>query len=362
MALLFRSSVDSAARWSAELARLMPGLDIRVWPQIGDPAAIDYALVWRPEPGMLAALPNLKLILSLGAGVDHVLVDPQLPAGVPIVRLVDPYLTDAMSEFVVLQVLRLHRHDLDYRAQQQALIWRELSQKNAGERPVGILGFGEIGQDAARKLAHLGFLVSGWGRRERTIAGFATFAGSAGLPRLLAQSEILVCLLPLTSGTRGILNARTFALLPRGAALVNAGRGGHLVEADLIPALDQWPALGRRTRRLPRRAAAARSPVLAPPADSRHPAYRRHHQPRDRRPDRARHHPPLRRGPPAPQPGRSSTGVLSARKMARSGTRRSLILTPSTSSRRRPGPTSAVGTGLRRYGQTGGCDQSRAIY
>ncbi len=138
----------------------------------------------------------------------------------------------------MLQVLRLHRHDLDYRAQQQALIWRELSQKNAGERPVGILGFGEIGQDAARKLAHLGFLVSGWGRRERTIAGFATFAGSAGLPRLLAQSEILVCLLPLTSGTRGILNARTFALLPRGAALVNAGRGGHLVEADLIPALD----------------------------------------------------------------------------------------------------------------------------
>ena len=129
MALLFRSSVDSAARWSGELARLMPGLDIRVWPQIGDPAAIDYALVWRPEPGLLAALPNLKLILSLGAGVDHILVDPQLPAGVPIVRLVDPYLTDAMSEYVVLQVLRLHRRDLDYRAQQQAGIWRELCRR-----------------------------------------------------------------------------------------------------------------------------------------------------------------------------------------------------------------------------------------
>ena len=238
MALLFRSSVDSAARWSGELQRLMPGLDIRVWPQIGDPAAIDYALVWRPEPGLLAALPNLKLILSLGAGVDHILLDPQLPQRVPIVRLVDPYLTDAMSEYVVLQVLRLHRRDLDYRAQQQALIWRELSQKNAGERPVGILGFGEIGQDAARKLKGLGFPIAGWGRRERTMAGFATFAGGAGLPPLLAQSEILVCLLPLTSETQGILNARAFALLPRGAALVNAGRGGHLVEADLIPALD----------------------------------------------------------------------------------------------------------------------------
>ena len=238
MALLFRSSVDSAARWSAELARLMPGLDIRLWPQIGDPAAIDYALVWRPEPGLLAGLPNLKLILSLGAGVDHILVDPQLPRGVPIVRLVDPYLTDAMSEYVVLQVLRLHRQDLDYRRQQQAGVWRELPQKNAHERPVGILGFGEIGQAAARKLSHLGFPVSGWGRRERTIAGFATFAGAEGLAPLLAQSEILVCLLPLTSETRGILNAAAFALLPRGAALVNAGRGGHLIEADLIPALD----------------------------------------------------------------------------------------------------------------------------
>ncbi|HEY3909417.1 MAG TPA: glyoxylate/hydroxypyruvate reductase A [Stellaceae bacterium] len=238
MALLFCSSVDSAARWSGQLARLMPGLDIRVWPQIGDPAAIDFALVWRPETGLLASLPKLKLILSLGAGVDHILSDPLLPRGVPIVRLVDPYLTDAMSEYVALQVLRLHRRDLEYRDQQQALIWRELPQKNAGERPVGILGFGEIGQNAARKLKALGFPVAGWGRGERTLPGFATFAGAAGLPRLLAHSEILVCLLPLTSETEGILNARAFAALPKGAGLVNAGRGRHLVEQDLIPALD----------------------------------------------------------------------------------------------------------------------------
>jgi len=238
MALLFRSTVDSAARWSGQLGRLMPGLEIRIWPDIGDPAEIDYALVWRPEAGLLAALPNLKLILSLGAGVDHILCGPDLPAGVPIVRLVDPYLTDAMSEYVVLQVLRLHRRDLDYRAQQQAGVWRELSQKNAGERPVGILGFGEIGQDAGGKLAALGFPVSGWSRHDRTVAGFSTFAGLAGLPQLLARTEILVCLLPLTAETQGILNARTFAALPRGAGLINAGRGGHLVEEDVIPALD----------------------------------------------------------------------------------------------------------------------------
>ncbi len=238
MALLFRSSVDSAARWQDELARLAPELDIRVWPEIGDAAEIDYALVWRPEPGLLASLPNLKLILSLGAGVDHVLCDPRLPSGVPVVRLVDPYLTDAMGEYAALQVLRLHRQDLDYTTQQHAQIWRELAQKNACERPVGILGFGEIGQAVGGKLAALGFPVSGWGRRERTFAGFRTYAGAGGLSQLLAGTEILVCLLPLTPQTRGILGARTFAALPRGAGLVNAGRGGHLVEEDLIPALD----------------------------------------------------------------------------------------------------------------------------
>lgn len=238
MALLFRSSVDSEARWKPQLARLMPELEVRIWPEAGNPAEIDYALVWRPEPGLFASLPNLKLILSLGAGVDHILCDPLLPHGIPIVRLVDPYLTDAMSEYVVLQVLRLHRQDLDYRAQQQAGIWRELEQKNAGERRVGILGFGEIGQDAARKLKRLGFDLALWGRREKTVDGLAGYAGAAGLPALLGRSEILVCLLPLTAETEGILNADTFALLPPGAGLINAGRGGHLVEADLIPALD----------------------------------------------------------------------------------------------------------------------------
>jgi glyoxylate/hydroxypyruvate reductase len=237
MALLFRSSVDSEARWKPQLARLMPELEVRIWPEIGDPAEIDYALVWRPEPGLLASLPNLKLILSLGAGVDHILCDPHLPRGVPLVRLVDPYMTDAMSEYVVLQVLRLHRQDLEYRAQQGRGVWRELDQKNAVERAVGILGFGELGQDAARKLKALGFDVALWGRRQRTVEGLRGHAGSAGLPALLGRSEILVCLLPLTPETEGILNARTLAMLPRGAALINAARGGHLVEEDLLSAL-----------------------------------------------------------------------------------------------------------------------------
>ena len=238
MALLFRSSVDSASRWQSELVRLNPELDIRIWPELGDPSEIGYALVWRPEPGLLASLPNLKLILSLGAGVDHILGDPQLPQGVPIVRLVDPYLSAAMSEYVALQVLRLHRQDVDYHIQQEAEIWRELPQKNASERPVGILGLGEIGQHAGGKLASLGFPVLGWSRSAKTIAGFTTYAGAAGLTQMLGKTEVLVCLLPLTSETQGILCARTFAALPVGAAIVNAGRGAHLVEEDLIPTLD----------------------------------------------------------------------------------------------------------------------------
>jgi glyoxylate/hydroxypyruvate reductase A len=237
MALLFRSTVDSAARWRAQLTLLTRELEVRVWPEIGNPAEIDYALVWRPEPGFLASLPNLKLILSLGAGVDHLLGDPLLPRHLPIVRLVDPHMTHAMSEYVVLQVLRLHRRDLEYRAQQEAGIWRELDQPDAVERRVGILGLGELGQDAARKLSALGFDVAGWSRSDKMVAGIRSYGGPAGLPSLLARSEILVCLLPLTAETEGILNTSTLALLPKGAALVNAARGAHLAEGDLLDAL-----------------------------------------------------------------------------------------------------------------------------
>ena len=237
MALLFRSSLDSEARWRPQIARLMPELEIRVWPQVGNRTDIDYALVWQPEPGLLASLPNLKLILSLGAGVDHILGDPQLPRDVPIVRLVDPYMTDAMSEYVVMQVLRLHRQDLGYRAQQEAAIWRELAQKNAAERRIGILGAGALGQDAGRKLRGLGFDIALWSRSAKIVDGLASGAGAAGLPALLRRSEILVCLLPLTAETEGILNMSTFALLPKGAALINAARGGHLIEEDLLAAL-----------------------------------------------------------------------------------------------------------------------------
>jgi glyoxylate/hydroxypyruvate reductase A len=244
MVILFRSTPAAEARWRPLLSRLMPDHEFRFWPEIGDRTEIDYALVWNPEPGLLASLPNLKLIVGLGAGVDALLRDRTLPAGVPIVRLVDPYMTDAMSEYVVFQVLRLHRQDIDYLAQQTAGVWQEREQVNAAERRVGILGFGTLGQDAAGKLQALGFDVAGWSRTARPVTGFATFAGETGFGEMLARSDILVCLLPLTPATEGILDAAAFARLPYGAGLVNAGRGGHLVEAHLIPALDSGQLSG----------------------------------------------------------------------------------------------------------------------
>ena len=239
MAILLTTTEAALARWRPFLAVAWPDRDIRAWPNIGDRAQIDYALVWHPEPGLLASLPNLKLIVSLGAGVDHILSDPALPrGGVPILRLVDPYMTQAMSEYITLQVLRLHRQDIDYRAQQRDAQWREREQKNAAERPVGILGFGTLGQDSGHKLRSLGFPVAGWSRSKRKVPGFATYAGEAGLREIAACSEILVSLLPMTPETEGILNGTLFARLPRGASLVSAGRGRHLVEADLFAALD----------------------------------------------------------------------------------------------------------------------------
>jgi glyoxylate/hydroxypyruvate reductase len=238
MALLFHSTIDSAEEWRAELLRLLPDLDMRVWPAIGDPSEIDAALVWRPPAGLLASLPGLRLVAALGAGVDHILSDPTLPKGVPVVRLVDRYMTAAMSEYVELQVLRLHRQDPLYLAQQRERVWRERPQPNAAQRRVGVLGLGELGRDAALKLSVLGFDVAGWSRGERKLPGIACFHGAAGLRALLQRSDILVCLLPLTPETEGILDARLFAGLPRGAAIVNCARGRHLVEADLAAALD----------------------------------------------------------------------------------------------------------------------------
>jgi glyoxylate/hydroxypyruvate reductase len=238
MIAAFYSPDSDTGRWLSALRRVVPEVEWRVAPDLGDVRYIKAALVWRPPPGWLASLPNLMLILSQGAGVDHILADPQLPRRVPILRLIDPYMTRSMVEYVTFQVLRLHLKEPDFRRQQEARIWRQLVPPSAHDRHVGILGLGELGSACALALTGLGFRVSGWSRTPKRLEGVTCYSGPDEYDAFLAQSEILACLVPLTSETRGILGRATFERLPRGAGLINAGRGGHLVEADLLSALD----------------------------------------------------------------------------------------------------------------------------
>lgn len=236
--MLFSSPDDPADIWVPELQRNLPELDFAIAPEIGDRAAIEYAIVWKPPAGLLASLPNLKLTFSIGAGIDHVLADPQRPVAVPIVRMVDPYLRDMMCEYAILGVLHFHRFMPEYQADQRSQGWQRRWPRYTPETTVGVLGLGEIGAKVAERLAAIGFRVRGWSRGEKPLPGIECFHGRGQLSRMLSACDYLVCVLPLTAETRGILDGAAFAALPRGAVLVSIGRGGHVVEADLLAALD----------------------------------------------------------------------------------------------------------------------------
>ena len=217
----------------------MPELDIRVWPHIERVEDIDIALVWKPPAGALARLPNLKLILSLGMGVDHIFCDASLPANIPVARLVDDNMCRQISEYVCHYVLHRHRLIADYENLQQQHRWHPLPLPDTAKCTVGILGLGTIGQIVARALITLGFPVIGWSRSPKVMHNVESFHGSQGLTPFLNRSHILACLLPLTPATRNILNAETLAALPENAYLINCARGEHLVEEDLLDALDR---------------------------------------------------------------------------------------------------------------------------
>jgi len=200
---------------------------------------IDYALGFRPPPGFLKTLPKLKAIFSLGAGIDGFLSDPDFPRQVPLIRFVDDTLSREMAQYIVMHVLIQHRAEAKFAAAQRESQWRQaMLARRTEDTRIGILGLGEIGSVAARRLRDLGFAVSGWSRTKKTIDGIASFAGQGELDAFLKQCDYLVCVLPLTPQTRHILDARLFATLPKGAYVINVARGGHLVEADLIAALD----------------------------------------------------------------------------------------------------------------------------
>jgi glyoxylate/hydroxypyruvate reductase A len=244
MKIIIKPDLDREDVWIEAFGAAAPELECVVWDAAVDPASIDYAFVWNQGDGALRRFTNLKCIFSLGAGVDHLLCDPELPAGVPIVRMVEPELTRGMSEYVALHVLRFHREGPVLDEQQRARIWNELLTPTAPGRRVGFLGFGVLAKACARVLSGFDFDLACWSRNPKAVAGIESFHGPEGLVAFLARTEILVCLLPLTPQTTGILDQALFAGLPRGAWLINAGRGGHQVEADILAALESGQLAG----------------------------------------------------------------------------------------------------------------------
>lgn len=244
MAFLFVLPTWPIGVWTAAMRKVSPALDVRVWPDaIGDRRDIRYAAAWLPPADVLKSLPNLQVIFSLGAGVDAILRDPTLPAGVPIVRINDPDLTSRMTGYVVLQVLLHHRQQRRIDANQQARVWDSFPIHAAPALSIGIMGLGVMGKDSAEKLKGLGFRVAGWSRSRKQIAGIDCYAGPEEFDEFLARTDILVSLLPATPQTDGIINRATIRKLSRGGPfgapiVINAGRGRQQVEEDILAALD----------------------------------------------------------------------------------------------------------------------------
>ena len=309
MALLFLSPDDPADVWRAELQARIPDLDVRIWPEVGDPAEIDLALVWRPPPGELARYPNLRAILSLAAGIDGLLADPDLP-DVPIARMVDPSLTRTMTEYVLLAVLRHHREFDRFERAQRAREWAYAFPPQAADRRVGVMGLGELGAAAARALVAQGFQVLGWSRTPKVLDGVVSYPGRSELHAFLHRIDILVCLLPLTADTVGILDGAIFAELPHGACVINVARGQHLVEGDLVRALELRAPRRRHAGRVPRGAAAARQPAVGPSEGAGDPPCRQLLRAGDRRRRRGGEHPPGMGGRAPPAPGRPRARLL----------------------------------------------------
>ena len=243
MSILFYSQADNPQPWRDALAKAFSEIAFEVWPNVRDVNSVRYALVWNPPAGMLATLPNLRAVLALGAGVDSLLADPTTPQ-VPVVRLVDAGLAAQMAEYAVYGVLHFHRRMGEYRRLQQDCKWKALEPVPANRWSVGIMGTGIIGGLIARYLIALGYRVRGWSRSGTLVNGMEVFAGDEQFESFLRGSNSVINVLPLTGHTRGILNARTFAAMPRGSYVINIGRGGHLVESELLDALESGQIAG----------------------------------------------------------------------------------------------------------------------
>lgn len=241
MSLLLVAQNRNMEPWKKAFLKEENDLDIEIWPDVQNPDQVQFAVAWRHPPHSLTRFPNLQAVSSLGAGIDHILDDETLPKGLKICRVVDPNLTDDMKEYMLGAVLNYRLNSYTYYQQKWNGEWHPLPKKKANDFTIGIMGLGAIGLPVAKNFARLGYRVKGWSNSKKDIKGVAIFSGKTEFDDFLKETDLLICLLPLTPDTEGILNLNVFKKINHPGYLINAGRGAHLVEEDLIYALDkQW--------------------------------------------------------------------------------------------------------------------------
>ncbi|WP_409523904.1 2-hydroxyacid dehydrogenase [Nitrincola sp. MINF-07-Sa-05] len=237
MSFLYKSDPIRGARWAELFAEQAPEIDFNIWPSTGDPKEVRYLAAWEPPENLAETFPNLEIVFSIGAGIDQFDLS-RVPDNIPVVRMIESNLVAGMVEYATLSVLAAHRDWIRYSAQQRQGTWKPMPSVTANSRRIGVLGLGVLGTAVLTKLQTFGFQCAGWSRSEHSLPGIECFAGKDSLQSFLARSDILLCMLPLTPATRGILSRDLFQHLPDGAVLINIGRGGHLIETDLLDALE----------------------------------------------------------------------------------------------------------------------------
>ena len=316
-AIAYISRDTDGVLWKKVLEAGLGPIDFRRLDSLGDKADIEVALAWKPDAGLLASLPNLKLIVSLGMGVDHLLSDDKLPAGVPITRIMDDGLVGQMSEYALYWALRHHRDIDKYAASQRAKQWKVEDFVDTIHRRIGILGLGTIGQDTAKKFAALGFPTAGWSRTAKTLPGIETFHGKDGFAPPAGRRATSWSTCCRSRATRAASwMPRLFAALPKGAYFINMARGGHVVDDALLAALEFGSSERRRARRVQPGTLAGRASLLDASQGACDAAHRRRHQPAHGLARRDREHQaPAQRRRAAPS-HRSEDGVLDRRVVA----------------------------------------------
>lgn len=237
MALVICRQDTKIQQWKKALKTAAPDIEVYSCLEDHPKEKVKMALVWKHPPGSLKEYPNLECIASSGAGVDFIFADKEAPKNIPITRVVDPMLASDMSEHVTALIFVYLKNLNQYKLDQTQQVWNPLPYARIKDFTIGILGLGALGALLATNLVHIGFQVQGWSQSKKVLPSVTAYTGKTGLPGFLSSTDILVCLLPLTPDTVGILNNELFAQLPKGAYVINVARGGHLVDEDLLKAL-----------------------------------------------------------------------------------------------------------------------------